>query len=155
MLKYLTYDIVFQEVPDEISLAIYISNCGHHCPGCHSPALQRDGGVPLDWREVEKLIQQYRGLVSCVLFMGDGQEPDEVEALCQYVKNCWYLKTALYTGSETVPDHLLACLDYLKVGPYVEERGGLDSPRTNQRLYSVQHSPRLVDITGVFSRKLL
>ena len=30
MLKYANYDIVFQEVPDEVTLAINISNCPNH-----------------------------------------------------------------------------------------------------------------------------
>ena len=36
MLKYANFDIVFQEVPEEVTLAINISNCPNQCPGCHS-----------------------------------------------------------------------------------------------------------------------
>ena len=36
MLKYANFDIVFQEVPDEVTLAINISNCPNQCVGCHS-----------------------------------------------------------------------------------------------------------------------
>lgn len=154
MLKYLTYDIVFQEVPNEVSLAIYISNCGHHCPNCHSPALQRDGGANLDREELEKLILKYRGLISCILFMGDGQDLEGIEELCLYVKMCWGLKTALYTGADSVPAYLYKCLDYLKVGPYIEARGGLDHEGTNQRFFMIQHEPWLMDCTGMFKKKL-
>ena len=38
-LKYLGYSIVFQEVPDEVTLAINISGCPHKCEGCHSKYL--------------------------------------------------------------------------------------------------------------------
>ena len=36
MLKYVDYDIAFQEIPDEVTLAINLSNCPHRA-GCHSP----------------------------------------------------------------------------------------------------------------------
>lgn len=39
MLKYVNTDIVFQEFPDEVTLAINLSNCPCHCPGCHSSYL--------------------------------------------------------------------------------------------------------------------
>ena len=35
MLKYVNTGIVFQEIPDEVTLAINISGCPCHCPGCH------------------------------------------------------------------------------------------------------------------------
>ena len=39
MLKYVNTDIVFQEIPDEVTLAVNISNCPCRCPGCHSQYL--------------------------------------------------------------------------------------------------------------------
>ena len=48
MLKYVNTGIVFQEIPDEVTLAINISNCPCHCPGCHSHYLWEDIGLPLD-----------------------------------------------------------------------------------------------------------
>ena len=33
---------------------------------------------------------------------------------------------------------MLALLDYLKLGPYDERFGGLDSPTTNQRFYRIE-----------------
>ncbi len=35
MLKYVNYDIVFQEFPDEVTLAINLSSCPNGSPGCH------------------------------------------------------------------------------------------------------------------------
>ena len=46
--------------------------------------------------------------------------------------------------------------DYVKVGPYIEHFGPLNSPTTNQRLYKVTHDTsakpdyRLTDITSRF-----
>ena len=36
MLKYVNHDIVFQEFPDEVTLAINLSCCPNGCTGCHS-----------------------------------------------------------------------------------------------------------------------
>ena len=36
MLKYVNTAVVFQEIPDEVTLAINISGCPCRCPGCHS-----------------------------------------------------------------------------------------------------------------------
>lgn len=44
MTKYVDYDIVFQEVPGEVSLALNISNCPFKCEGCHSPHLRENIG---------------------------------------------------------------------------------------------------------------
>lgn len=45
--KYLDTQIVFAEIPDEITLAINITNCPFRCPDCHSPELQRNIGKDL------------------------------------------------------------------------------------------------------------
>ena len=44
MLKFYNYDIVCQEIPDEVTLAINITGCPIHCPGCHSTWLWEDCG---------------------------------------------------------------------------------------------------------------
>ena len=46
-MKYADSKVVFSEVPDEITLAISISNCPGTCKGCHSPWLREDIGEPL------------------------------------------------------------------------------------------------------------
>ena len=47
MLTYVNHDIVFQEFPDEVTLAINLSRCPNRCPGCHSPYLQQEEGEEL------------------------------------------------------------------------------------------------------------
>ena len=47
MLKYVDVMETFAEVPDEITLAINLSNCPHRCKGCHSEYLQKDIGEEL------------------------------------------------------------------------------------------------------------
>lgn len=72
-------------------------------------------------------------LVTCVLFMGgDQSETDLLDLL--FICERYNLRTALYTGSDSVSDDLMAHLDYLKTGKYIEELGPLDCPTTNQKL---------------------
>ena len=47
MMKYVDVKEVFAEIPDEITLAISISGCPIHCPGCHRQYLWADVGEPL------------------------------------------------------------------------------------------------------------
>lgn len=64
------------------------------------------------------------------------------------------LKTCLYSGASTPSAFcpLFPLLDYLKIGAYDEQRGGLDSPTTNQRFYQVKNG-LLEDKTYLFRRK--
>lgn len=131
MIKYVNYAITFAEVPDEVSLAISISNCGGHCKECHSPELRRDIGEDLE-ADLPKLIKKYGNQITCVCFLGQGNDTEALNECIQYAH--WHgYKTCLYTGYEDYPT--LNYLDYLKVGPYLPERGGLDNPNTNQRMY--------------------
>ena len=56
--KYLDTQVVFQEFPDEITLAINITNCPCHCPGCHSKELAEDIGDILDEPTIDKMIAE-------------------------------------------------------------------------------------------------
>ena len=64
-LKYLNTQIVFQEIPDEISLAINITQCPNNCKGCHSEYLKEDIGTELTKTELAKLIEQNERM-SCI-----------------------------------------------------------------------------------------
>ena len=56
----------------------------------------------------------------------------------------------LHAGFDT------AAMDYIKLGPYIPSRGGLDSPQTNQRMYRIvrdgNDTPAFEDITARFRR---
>ncbi len=151
-MKVASFDIVFQEIPGEVTLALNISNCPCHCPGCHSQHLAQDIGEPLDEALLDDLIGRYKGLITCVAFMGGDAEPQEVASLAEYVKKGG-LKTAWYSGRTTYPKNPKV-LDFLKLGPYVEELGGLKSEKTNQRLYK-RVGDTWEDITSLFWKKSL
>ena len=140
MLKCYSYDIVCQEIPDEISLAVNISCCPNRCPGCHSPWLWSDEGEIMSDDMLTALIGKYSAALTCFCFMGGDAEPAEVERIAKWIKSKWpHIRTAWYSGKEVLPDNFdLTCLDYLKLGPFIEALGGLKSPDTNQVLYRVE-----------------
>jgi anaerobic ribonucleoside-triphosphate reductase activating protein len=146
-MNFYKYDIVFQEVPGEISLAFYMTGCGLRCSGCHSPELWvATNGRPLMPPLFDQLIQRYYPDVSCVLFMGGDWEP---LWLSYYLGRAQRqgLKTALYTGREIdeLPQGVLSRLDFLKTGPWRSELGGLNSPSTNQKFYRLKEEACLFD----------
>lgn len=138
MLKYSTYDVVFQEVPDEVSLAITITNCPHRCPGCHSPHLHADVGTPLTLSELQRLVGRYQDNVTCVCIMGGDADPLAVEEAARAVHQCSTLKVAWYSGGEQMPADIHQ-FQYVKLGPYRAQQGPLKSPSTNQRMYRIDN----------------
>ncbi len=156
MLKYVNYDIVFQEVPNEVSLAINISNCPNNCKGCHSPHLKQNIGQELDKETIRTLLDKYQNAITCICFMGGDADPYTITELAAFIKKETNnkVKTAWYSGKNSVPPCALSYLDYLKTGPYIEEKGGLDSPYTNQRFYKNEYG-KMIDNTNIFTKKRL
>ena len=152
MLKVASFDIVFQEIPGEVTLALNLSNCPCHCPGCHSPHLAEDIGEEVNEALIDDLTGRYKGLITCVAFMGGDAEPEEVARWAAYLK-AGGLKTAWYSGRMNMPKDEKA-FDYVKLGPYIEALGGLKSEKTNQRLYK-REDDSWIDITSVFWKKNL
>jgi len=93
MLKYVGYDIVFREIPDETTLAINISNCPCHCPGCHSSYLAEDIGEPLTITRIEKLINENKG-ITAICFMGGDNDPKLINHYAGLVRALTTTKTA-------------------------------------------------------------
>ena len=150
MLKYVDTKVVFAEVPDEITLAINISGCPCNCKGCHSSYLAEDIGEPLDLQRLTNLIDSNKG-ITCVGLMGGDANPSEVDDIAQDIKEYYpELKVGWYSGrQELSKDIELSNFDYIKLGPYIEEFGPLNSKTTNQRFYKV-NGKELVDITSRF-----
>ncbi len=156
MLKYINTDIVFQEIPDEVTLAINISNCPCRCPGCHSKFLWTDTGTELDEKEIDDFIKEFGRNITCISFMGGDAEPAEVDRLAAYIKSNYpNIKTAWYTGRTIISSSIsLDNFDYIKVGPYIKHLGPLKNPKTNQRLYRIRHTDNSKeDITSRFWKK--
>lgn len=149
-LKYTHYDIVFQEVPNEVSLVFNISGCPHKCEGCHSKYLWDYVGNYLA-DDIDNIIQKYKGLITCICFMGGDQNLEELTELLFKVKYKYQLKTCVYSGSDDAHtfDNTLQYLDYLKIGEFNVKLGGLDKQTTNQKFYRIEKC-KLEDITNGF-----
>lgn len=138
VLRFTQEQIVWQEVPGETSLAFLFSGCPLRCEGCHSADAWKSGiGRELTVEYLTGRLKRYRGLVSCVLFMGGEWQGGALAELLAAVK-AEGLKTCLYTGLEreelaAVSDSLIPLLDYLKTGRWNAARGGLGNPHTNQK----------------------
>lgn len=155
MLRYINYDIVFQEVPGEVTLAINISNCPNRCKGCHSPYLMEDKGEILNEDNLSFLLEKYGDAVSCIGFMGGDVAPLEVERLAAFISKATQsrIKIAWYSGKAHFPKECsLSNFNYVKLGAYIEQLGGLNSPRTNQRFYRIENG-EMIDMTGYFNNK--
>lgn len=156
MLKYVNTDIVFQEVPDETTLAINMSLCPCRCPGCHSSYLWGDVGEELTAAALDMLIaQQGEAGITCVSFMGGDNDPVAVDRLAVYLHTRHpQLKVAWYTGRTTISrDIEKSHFDYIKVGPYIRHLGPLKSQTTNQRMYRRRADDTFEDVTAWFWRK--
>ena len=148
MLKYITTAVTFAEIPDEITLCINITGCPNKCPGCHSPFLWEDNGKDLTQHTLEQLIKDNSG-VSCVCLMGGDQDPEAINFLGEIIKSNGK-KSAWYSGKSKIVNKVnLNNFDYIKIGPYIEEKGGLSNPNTNQKLYKIIGT-NLEDITYKF-----
>lgn len=151
-LKYLGYSIVFQEVPDEVTLAINISGCPHRCEGCHSQYLWEYEGNFIS-NDLLSIVEKYKSLITCVCFMGGDQNLNELYRLMKTVK-LLNLKVALYTGASdpyTLGYAMSLPVDYIKYGPYIEQYGALDSPTTNQVMLK-RNDDKWEDITYKFQK---
>ena len=155
MVRYHNFDIVFAEVPDEVTLALNLTRCPNRCPGCHSPHLRSDTGRVLDEEELAALLGIYGRSVTCVAFMGGDGEPQEVALLAEAVRRRWpTLRTAWYSGRAELPPGIVpTAFDYIKLGAWIEALGPLSSPTTNQRFYRIGPHGTMNDIPERFRRR--
>lgn len=138
-MKYVNTGVVFQEIPDEVTLSINISNCPCHCLGCHSQYLWEDIGEPLNAMSLDVMLKDYGQDITCVAFMGGDATPEKVDSLAGWMRSAYpELKTAWYSGRAVLSDKIhLRNFDYIKLGPYIEAKGPLNKSTTNQILYRV------------------
>ncbi len=152
MLKFLNTMVVFEEIPDKISLAVNMTNCQNKCVGCHSPQLRKDIGKELTEEVVDELIKENEG-INCFLFMGEGNDKDSLIKMARYIKKKYAsLSLAIYSGRDNVEDDFYELFDYVKIGPYIAKFGPLNKDTTNQRLLKIEDGARK-DITSMFWKK--
>lgn len=151
-MKYVDTLVSFSEIPDEITLCINISNCPNKCEGCHSSWLQENIGIELNNYELYDIINKNSG-ISCVCFMGGDSDPEEVNNLAIKIKSK-NLKVGWYSGKSEISDKInIKNFDYIKIGPYLKDKGPLSDKNTNQKMYEIIHFTgmnSLKDITYKF-----
>ena len=154
-MKYVNTGVVFQEIPDEVTLSINISNCPCHCMGCHSQYLWEDIGETLNVMSLDAMMKEYAEDITCVAFMGGDKTPDQVNQMAAWLHSKYpKLKTAWYSGRVELSEDIdTANFNYIKLGPYVETKGPLNKETTNQRLYKIQKNGEMKDITSKFWKK--
>ena len=139
----LTPTIVFQEVPDEISLCFSITGCNVGCKGCHSTELWNENyGMALSNNNFIHWLNKYKNLISCVVFFGGEWQQDALIEKLIIAKN-FGLKTCLYSGQQHIDINISQQLNYLKTGAWRAELGGLDSPITNQIFRNLKTGEKL------------
>lgn len=152
MLYYTEVGLSPYEVPGETAICIYISGCCNHCPNCHYPLLQRKDYGDILMAHYREIINLFGDDVTCVCFLGEGEnssnEHQEFRTIVQYAKSLG-LKTCLYCGRNTDIENWMKIFDYIKLGSYKEEYGGLDSKTTNQRMHK-KEGRKYRDITDAF-----
>ena len=156
MLKYVDSKVTFTEIPDEITLCINISNCPCHCEECHSSYLAEDIGEPLNLEALTNLIDSNNG-ISCVCIMGGDANPSEVDDIAQDIKEYYpELKVAWYSGRQELSKEIeLENFNYIKLGPYIKDKGPLNCRTTNQVMLEIDVIQGKVfkkDITAKFWR---
>lgn len=136
MLKYIKNmtSVVFEEIPDKITLAVNITNCQNNCKGCHSVFLKNNIGEELNESEIDELMTKNNG-VNCFLFLGEGNDKKTLLKLSEYVKTKYHIDTAIYSGRDEIEKDIYDYFDFVKIGSYKKELGGLNKKETNQHLY--------------------
>lgn len=155
MLKYVNYNIVFQEIPNETTLAINLSCCPNRCPSCHSADLQKNIGEELNEKVILQLIKKYKNSVTSICFMGGDNDPAMVEKLAGFIRrmSLYQIKVGWYSGKQNLPNNFaLKSFNFIKLGPYITSFGALTSPTTNQRFYQIEQG-EMIDKTALFTKK--
>lgn len=107
MLKYTDTQVVFQELPNETTLAINISGCKNNCIDCHSSYLQQNIGTELTNHELVTLLKNNVGCTA-VCFMGGSHDCKRLNELFRVVRSIApELKCGVYFGSDIRVIHLL------------------------------------------------
>jgi anaerobic ribonucleoside-triphosphate reductase activating protein len=149
-----SYKIVFQEVPNEVSLLFSVTGCPHRCKGCHSSVLWNGSNGELLTADIyQDLLSKYGDYITTVCFFGGEWYPEELKNNLLIARNQGF-KTCLYTGADSVSPEIYKLLDYLKTGAWDPVRGGLDSPKTNQKMISINTGECLNKFFQVREREL-
>lgn len=162
MLKCYSTAITFAEFPDEICLALNISNCPGLCSYCSEPWLQEDSGEPITENFLKQIILQNPGITLVGLMGGDADHDDVIRISDLIHKLYPTLKVGMYSGRDFIDLKLVGHLDYYKVGRWImpegpielwknESWGPLVFPNSNQKMWKILDG-KMYDITSKFRK---
>ena len=145
--------ITLSEIPGKTALIVEFANCQQRCPGCHSQHLW-DPGESLNISEILTHIDSTLSEdINCILLMGgttNGITLETLKKLVEAIYRRFGIPVAIYSGlpeEETRMSEMATWygLDFLKTGDYREDRGGLEDPKSNQKLYKKDFRHTLKD----------
>ena len=153
----------FNLVPNKLACYVEMGGCLQKCKGCHSEYLS----IPLAkdlWTPISTLVayakhEQKLGADCIVIMGGTHNRGMDIKSLIVLIKALSeVLPVCVYSG---LPGKALIHatlidvkeLSYLKGGNYVESKGGLDNPKTNQMFWKRQADKSWLDITKEFQKK--
>lgn len=121
---------------------LFVQGCKRRCAGCHNPETWAlDGGVVVT---VTNLVEELRDKVANKKITISGGEPLlQTPAIISLLKELPTFNIVLYTGAELheVPEELLGCLDYIKVGQFEMDKRTTTSPyvgSSNQQFLQIR-----------------
>ncbi len=130
--------------------SVYFAGCNHHCPGCHNPqSWDFEGGEAMSVLRIKEIIDDCDFNVT---FSGGDplmQPVDEMVELARLLKAdgrtiwCYTGYSYEYVASRPEYEELLACIDVLVDGPFVESLRDISlrfRGSSNQRLVDVARS---------------
>lgn len=130
--------------------SVYFAGCNHHCPGCHNPqSWDFEGGEAMSVLRIKEIIDDCDFNVT---FSGGDplmQPVDEMVELARLLKAdgrtiwCYTGSSYEYVASRPEYKELLACIDVLVDGPFVESLRDISlrfRGSSNQRLVDVARS---------------
>ncbi len=130
--------------------SVYFAGCNHHCPGCHNPqSWDFEGGEAMSVIRIKEIIDYCDFNVT---FSGGDplmQPINEMVELARLLKAdgrtiwCYTGYSYEYVASRSEYKELLACIDVLVDGPFVESLRDISlrfRGSSNQRLVDVARS---------------
>lgn len=138
--------ITLTEIPDHLTVFFEIGGCKCKCKGCHSPHLNtpicKDLYTSIVDMRTYAESQKAKGATAIVLMGGTNNYGVTIEKLIGAIKELSkVLPVGVYSGlpcgasaSFVLKD--IEELQWLKIGDYKEDLGGLDSPTTNQKFFA-------------------
>lgn len=163
MLKVYDSAVVMAEFPDEITLAVNISNCPGYCSHCSEKWLLEDVGDELTSEKIDSLIETHSDITVFGLMGGDNDHNDCIR-VADYIHGKYpKMKVGMYSGRDFLNMDLAQHLDYYKIGRWIMPEGPVESwhktnngvlqfPWSNQLLFEKQEN-KLVNVTHKFRKE--